>query len=476
MASELFTARSDFANLGGSIASFQQNALDDQISNNATLQNYGNVSAQLKASIPSSFGDIAFGAYELLGQSKDLISRISKVKSDISALPATIKDSLVKGGNKLGARVEQGKSLVSETGAQLQTTAQEVGDQVVDITNRGVSTAQQTANDLQTVASNTAETLRTTASTTADSLRDTATSATEGLENTALSSIDNLQTSFREFSPGRYISASGRVAPPAPSIESLQASSEVSALPKFSLPPATKRATSTGLADTMAPENVRQTAIRAIDPEETLLPTFDLNLQSYAPRMPSLTGVDIPGVPSLQSAGAMPGDFLRGLTPESLITRPDEQILPQSQAFSDSLQSAGQQGRGALEDVLGAGRGAQQQVATTLASASEQGGALASDLVATGTQAGAKVASTLQTAGAGALDIVKGGVADVAETVAEVSSSFLPVVGEVTALALGGVQIYEGFKDLFDHPSASKPVTVPMPSTANIAQGFQSGI
>lgn len=459
MASELFTARSDFANLGGSIASFQQNALDDQISNNATLQNYGNVSAQLKASIPSSFGDIAFGAYELLGQGKDLIGRISKVKSDISALPATIKESLVKGGNKLGAKFEEGKSLVSETGAQLQTTAQEVGNQVVDITNRGVSTARQTANDLQTVASNTAETLK-----------DTATTATEGLQTTALNSVDDLQTSFREFSPGRYISASGRVAPPAPSIESLQASSEVSALPKFSLPPATKRATSSGLADTMAPENVIQTGIRAVDPEETVLPTFDVNLQSYAPRMPSLTGVDVPGVNSTA------GDFLRGLTPESLITRPDEQILPQTQPFSDSLQSAGRQGQGALEDVLGAGRGAQQQVATTLASASEQGGALASDLVATGTQAGAKVASTLQTAGAGALDLVKGGATDVAETVAEVSSSFLPIVGEVTALGLGGVQIYEGFRDLFDHPSASKPVTVPLPSVANIAQGFQSGV
>ena len=184
MASELFNARSDFASLGGSIASFQQNALDDQVANNATLQNYGNVSAQLKASIPSSFGDIAFGAYELLGQGKDLISRISKVKSDISALPATIKESLVKGGNKLGARVEEGKTLVSETGAQLQTTTEGLSN-----------TIQQTAEQLRTTASGATEGLQTAVSGATEGLQTAVSGATEGLQ-TAVSgaTLDPLQS------------------------------------------------------------------------------------------------------------------------------------------------------------------------------------------------------------------------------------------------------------------------------------------
>ena len=115
MASELFAARSDFSNFGSSLAAIQQNATDDQISNNSALQNYGNVSAQLQASIPSSFGDIAFGAYELLGQGKDLLSRISAVKDAVAAAPDAIKAALVKGGNNLGARVDQATELATNT-------------------------------------------------------------------------------------------------------------------------------------------------------------------------------------------------------------------------------------------------------------------------------------------------------------------------------------------------------------------------
>jgi hypothetical protein len=158
MASELFAARSDFASLGSSLASVQQNAMADQISNNAAIQNYGNVSAQLKASIPSSFGDIAFGAYELLGQGKDLLGRISKVKDAVAAAPDALKAALVKGGNKLGARGDELKSLVSETTDTLKTT----GDALKTAATGG-------AEQLQTLATGGLSELRT--------------AATGGLEN-----------------------------------------------------------------------------------------------------------------------------------------------------------------------------------------------------------------------------------------------------------------------------------------------------
>jgi hypothetical protein len=154
---------------------------------------------------------------------------------------------------------------------------------------------------------------------------------------------------------------------------------------------------------------------------------------------------------------------------------------------TEGLQSLQSEGGAALTNILGVpeqigGRiaGAGQEVATTLASTAAstaaKGGAVVSDLASAGTGAVTKAASTLQEAGGAAADIVKGAAGDVAETALEASSAFLPVIGEVTAVALGGYQLYEGFKDLFSHPSAAAPVTVAMPTVANIGQGFQSGI
>ena len=411
MASELFNARSDFASLGGSIASFQQNALDDQVANNATLQNYGNVSAQLKASIPSSFGDIAFGAYELLGQGKDLISRISKVKSDISALPATIKESLVKGGNKLGARVEEGKTLVSETGAQLQTTTEGLSN-----------TIQQTAEQLRTTASGATEGLQTAVS-----------GATEGLQTAVSGAREGLQTAVSGATEGLQTAVSGATLDPLQSLGPIKNATTTSTFmnPIYEGPVEPV----SGFDELMT--QASKAGYRSTAPYLNINPTEELTTR----------------VAGLQQEG---GTVLANIQGAGRTAQ---------QALTEPLASVGGK-LGALPDA----------VTTTLSSATQKGGALVSDVVGAGTETATKVASTLETAGAGALNLAKGGVADVAETVAEVSSSFLPVVGEVTALALGGVQIYEGFKDLFDHPSASKPVTVPLPSVANIAQGFQSGI
>lgn len=419
MASELFAARSDFASLGSSLAAVQQNAMADQLSNNAALQNYNNVSAQLKAAIPSGFGDIAFGAYELLGQGKDLVGRLAKVREAVSAAPDAIKAALVKGGNQLGARVNQAKSLVSETTNTLQTTG--------------------------------------------DALRTTATEGAEQLQSLATSGVSQLRAPALEggaieLSPGVFMTRTGRIAPPAPDAVPDIVPTEV----PFSLPLATKRPTTTTFADTLQPENVLQSGLRELDPEMSPV----ASLRSLGP---SLTGVDVPGVSS------QAGNFLRGLTPESLITRPDEAILP--------VQSLQSEGGAALSNALGVSErvgGAAQEVVTNLASTAAstaaRGGAMATDLASAGSGAVTKAATTLQEAGGAAADLAKGAVSDVAETALEASSAFLPVIGEVTAVALGGYQLYEGFKDLFSHPSAAAPVTVAMPTVANIGQGFQSGI
>ena len=347
--------------------------MDDKIANNAALQNYGNVSAQLKASIPSSFGDIAFGAYELLGQGKDLIARFSKVKDAVTAAPDALKAALVKGGNKLGARIEQAKTLVAETGAELKTTA---------------------------------EGLITTGASTVDKLNAVATGAAGEIKAAAEGGVSEIKAA---------------------------AEGGVPEIPKFRLPENVKKPTSLGLADTTQPENIRQEAIRAIDPEQA-----EIVANAY-----------VKPVETIQSLQAEGGNVLKT-------------------ALGGAQEGAAR--------AVGAGQEAASTVATTLESTVAKGGALANEAVTAGTEAGSKVASTLQGAASTAGDIVKAGVADVAETAVEASSALLPVIGEVTAVALGGVQLYEGFKDLFDHPSAAKPVTVPLPSVANIGQGFQSGI
>jgi len=435
MASELYNARSNFSNLGSSLQSIQQNALDDQMSNNAALQNYNSVSAQLKASIPSSFGELAFGAYEFLGQGKDLLGRLSKIKSDIAAAPDAIKASLVKGGNRLGASLEEGKNIISGSAADLKQTASQLTETAKDITNRGVKTAGDVSEEIKNTANDLGGNVR----------------------QQIPTSTELLESEFREYSPGRYISPSGRIAPPPPAIsEGITASLETEGLPKFTLPETVKRPTTAGFADSLQPENIRQQALRMVEPEEA-----EVAASSYLKPVEEFN----PLVESMQR-----GDFMRGLTPESLITRPDEAILPTRLAGLQEGASTG------LANISAAGKGAQQAVTTSLESATQKGGALANEALTTASESAGKVASTLSGAATAATDVGKAALGGIAETAAEVSSSFLPIVGEVTAVALGGVQIYEGFKDLFDHPSIAKPVTVAMPSTANIAQGFQSGI
>jgi hypothetical protein len=449
----LLSAKSDFASLGSSLASIQQNAVDDQISNNAAVQNYNNVSAQLKASIPSSFGELAFGAYEFGGQAKSLLTRIGNVIEGVKAAPDAIKAALVKGGNQLGARGNELKTLASETTGKIQETANTLK------TNLGAS-----VEELKTVASGAVGDLQTAAQTAATSskaaLETAATSGRTALETAATSGRTALETA----------ATSGRTA-----LETA-ATSRLTPLTQLAEPTAQDAARALSSTVSQATTGVSK-ELTDILPTLGATPSTDLNLfRSTAPyltgpSMPSLTGVEIPGVSSTA------GDFLRGLIPESLITRPDEEILPQAkQALTSTVSGLQEEASSGVANILGAGKQAEQVVSTTLANTTAKGGALANDLVSGGVQTGEKVASTLQSAGTAALDVVKGGVTDIAATAAEASSAVIPVVGEVVGAALGAVQLYEGFKDLFDHPSAAKPVTVPMPQIANIAQGFQSGI
>ena len=108
-----------------------------------------------------------------------------------------------------------------------------------------------------------------------------------------------------------------------------------------------------------------------------------------------------------------------------------------------------------------------QQSADQALTAGRSAVAATQDVISGAVKTGSEAASS-------ALAIAKGGASDVAEGLGEASAAVIPVIGEVAGIGLAGYQIYEGFKDLFTHPSAPAPIAVP--SVANISQGFQAGI
>jgi len=569
MASELFAARSDFSNFGSSLAAIQQNATDDQISNNAALQNYGNINAQLQAAIPSSFGDIAFGAFELLGQTKELFSRISAVKNAVAAAPDAIKAALVKGGNKIAARAEEVKTLASETTNELRTTGTDLVNTASDITNRGLNVIGGAATELQTtvnaaanetraavtgaanqateVVTGAANEIQATVNTAATEIPATVTRTADELQSTANTAAEELQSTVNTAANDLQSTVRNTVSNTAAELQSTASSAASSAASGFSpftpysraemraaagvqpetIVPDIPAALETPLTQTISRTTISNTLSAARNPQQLLLESDPENLAgagrgflysrgglqpdvytgaSYTapvrvlPTMPearvALPDVELTDFPrpavSLRAPDAP--SFLRG----DLAGAPEETIQPVIQnlqaqggvaleAVQQGAQRAAVVAQNAATDVVSAGQKAANQVINTgqkaanevvdtLAQTQAKGGALADEALTAGGGAAQKVADTIANTTSSGAKILTGATTDVAETAAEIGSSVLPVIGEVTALALGGYQIYEGFKDLFDHPSAAKPVTVAMPTVANISQGFQSGI
>lgn len=115
-----------------------------------------------------------------------------------------------------------------------------------------------------------------------------------------------------------------------------------------------------------------------------------------------------------------------------------------------------------------------KNVVTTLSSTAQEG----QSVLSTGFDVAKQTLSEGLAAGkdliGGALKTAAGAASDVAEGVGLGLAEAIPVVGEVAGIGLAGYQIYEGFKDLFNHPSAPK-INAPA-SVANIAQSYQSGV
>jgi len=137
-----------------------------------------------------------------------------------------------------------------------------------------------------------------------------------------------------------------------------------------------------------------------------------------------------------------------------------------SEQFSGGAAAA----TGALSSVQETGG----RVITSLSQTADQGLTAAKAALTTTQDIASGAVKTGTEAVGAALDVAKGAASDVATGVAEASTAVIPIIGEVTGIGLAGYQIYEGFKDLFTHPTAPTPIAVP--SIANISQGFQSGV
>ena len=148
-------------------------------------------------------------------------------------------------------------------------------------------------------------------------------------------------------------------------------------------------------------------------------------------------------------------------------------------AVKSAAASLGEQLSGATAaggNLINAAQETGSKVVTSLSQSASKGTQLAQDVVSnTQNLVGGAIKTGSETAAAG-LDVAKGAASDLAEGLTEASVAVLPVIGEVAGIGLAGYQIYEGFKDLFTHPSAAAPPAVAVPTVANISQGFQSGI
>jgi len=200
-----------------------------------------------------------------------------------------------------------------------------------------------------------------------------------------------------------------------------------------------------------------------------------------------LGGIFGGGVKNTLQPATSAQDMIMDLDPESLGPAARGFImggrnLPSVSSLGEQLSGASNAAAGS---VLDAAKQAGGSVITSLSQAGEEGlssgmsaarGALSSVSDIASDVAGKTLSTAGELASAGG-DIVRGGIADLAEGAGEAALAAVPVVGEVAAIGFAGYQLIEGIKDLFNKPKMEMaPTPVAIPTIANISQSFQSGV
>jgi len=217
---QFLTARGQYADLGGSIASAQQSVVDDTASNTQSSQFYESIKDQLQSTglmetvsgIPMAVAEIK-GVYSRIstlgdkivkaGQdSKALLEKqgakglqtvkkgVAEIKSNVQEGAQNIKQTVVDGAESTQANLETLKTTVQQGGQDLQATLETGTSELRTAAEGGLET-------LQTTVQEGGEALRTTAESGGGALQTTAESGLETLQTTAESGGVSLQSALQ---------------------------------------------------------------------------------------------------------------------------------------------------------------------------------------------------------------------------------------------------------------------------------------
>jgi hypothetical protein len=517
---DFLNQKSNYASFGSALDNIDQNNMDDQISNNLSLQNYASAQLQSQLAIPGSFGEIAFGGYELLGQGKELFKRFSAVKDDIQKLPDAAKALLEKGGNKLGARVEELKSLATGTKGDLEQTLLDTkenltktlvngSDTIKSGINKTIETGQQGLNDVLSEGQKGADNLLKTGENVISEGKQNLDEFTSTPKLSFLQGGAGAEEDIIGVAPKPVQLPQGPVETGPPSTRQRATNiARQNELDEYKSTDALERPIVSRTITTRAPTTDigRSQSLMEVSDEFPLheqlsgLTTgtdFSVFSETSVNKIVMSAGTDNPFASLAKTkAASFGGDIdystiigsgkasLGGLGVPVMPGLPEVPKIPELPPMPElpavpkipSITPVVEQAKSAAQDFLNTGQNAASNVKTTLNSVVESIKTTGTDVFNSAAQGLERGGAVVKNAISSAADIGKGALGDLADLGEEAASIAVPILGEGVGLALGVTQLYEGFKDLFDHPSAAPPVTVPIPQIARISQSFQSGI
>ena len=421
----LLTARSDFSNFGGSLASIQENAVDVASSNQESNTFYQSLSNQIETaglmegipSVPAIIG-AGYGIYKSVKTLGSLKDTVAKGVSDAVDLAKSGASDLKGVAEKFVAQAQEGVSATTEA----------------------ISSA---ANTVRSEATNLASTVQTEVGNVANTARDVA----EGVVSTAQQGVESAVNSVRTGVENVSTSVAETVSQSVPAIET----SIGGALPKVS-------ASFQSASEAILPSG-STTAQLASGGAELGENVSDV-LHTYSGFTSALK-------PQISFGQSVSNFFGFGSKAPITMTPLNAPVAQQASAVSENISSG-------IENVAGR---ATQGVETTLASTEKSVSNVASKLssgVENVVGEGSKVLSTAGDVVGGLTSTVGEGVETATKLAVGLSDIALPVIGEIGLAGLGIFSAIKGFEDLFSHPKA--PTVAPVPVVANISQSFQSGI
>ena len=185
---QFLTARGQYADLGGSIASAQQSVVDDTAANTQSSQFYDSIKDQLQST----------GLMETVSGIPMAVAEIKGVYNRVS----TLGDKIIKAGQDSKALLEKqgakGLQTIKKGVTEVKTTVQEGVQNVKQTVVDGAESTQANLEALKTTVQQGGQDLQATLETGVDTLRTTAQEGGEALQTAAQGGLDTLQMAVQE--------------------------------------------------------------------------------------------------------------------------------------------------------------------------------------------------------------------------------------------------------------------------------------